>query len=130
MDGKVNKHNVRIQETKDLQKQREVAWDSEKNNCAVRHVCESRAGLGYFGSPIVNGASYKRLLAILFFPMFPSLPSDTIFWQEGALLYYSVEVRQLLNKKLPNFWTEQGSPTTWASLSLDLTFLAFFNGDR
>lgn len=126
VDGKVNKHNVRIWGTENPHERREVARDSEKVTVWCAMSANQVFGPYYFDSPIVTGESYKQLLTNYFLPMLPSLPPDAIFQQDGAPPHYSLEVRQLLDEKLPDSWIGRGGPTRWPPRSPDLTPLDFF----
>lgn len=65
-------------------------------------------GTYYFGIAIVDGASYKYLLIRCFLQMLPGVLSESAVQQNGTWLYYSLEMRHLLDEKLSNLWIERG----------------------
>lgn len=128
VDGKVNKHNVRIWGTENPHDYREVARDSEKVTVWCAMSVNEVIGPYYFDEPNFNGASYLHLLNRFFLSMLPNLSQDTIFQQDGAPPHYSREVRDLLDEKLPDSWIGRGGPTNWPPRSPDLTPLDFSFG--
>lgn len=53
--------------------------------------------------------------------MLPSLPSGTMFRQDGAPPYCGVTVRKILNEKLPGSWIRREGPLPWSAYSPALT---------
>lgn len=53
--------------------------------------------------------------------MLPSLPSGTLFQQDGAQPHYSLEGRALLDVELQDLWIGRGGPTIWSARYPDLT---------
>lgn len=126
VDGKVNKHNVRIWGTENPHEYREELRDSEKVCVWAAMSVNEIIGPYYFDEPIVNAESYLHLLNNYFLPMLPSLPPGTLFQQDGAPPHYSREVRALLDEKLPDLWIGRAGSTNWPARSPDLTPLDFF----
>ena len=49
-----------------------------------------------------------------------------MFQQDGSTAYYSISVRQYLDRKLGDNWIQRGGPTAWPPRSPDLTPSDFF----
>lgn len=84
-------------------------------------------GLYYFDHPIVNGDTYISSLNNIFLPILPSLPSDTIFEQDGAPTHYRKTVGHLLDEKLPGLWIGRRVPIRWPAHSSDLIRIKVFS---
>lgn len=69
VDGKVNKHNVRIWGTENPHAYREVARNSDKVTVWCAMSVNGVIGPYYFDEPNVSGASYLQLLKNFFLPM-------------------------------------------------------------
>ena len=126
VDGKVNKHNVRIWGSENRHETREVSRDSAKVTVWCALAIDRVIGPYYFDERNVTGESYLNLLNNFFIPMLPDLPSNIIFQQDGAPPHYSRAVRELLDSELPNSWIGRGGPINWPARSPDLTPLDFF----
>ena len=66
------------------------------------------------------------MLCYFLFPRLRGYPEEIIFEQDGAPPHYSFEVREYLDRKLPNRWMERGGIIEWPSRSPDLTPCDYF----
>lgn len=125
MDGKDNKHDVRILGIKHHQDRIERAQDNKK----VTVWCVMRAnqayGLCYFASPVVNGKSNKRLLTGYSLRKCTCRTFKHLFQKDGAPKNYGLEVHQFLAEKLPGWRIGRGGSITWSTRSPDLRPLKF-----
>ena len=68
----------------------------------------------------------KRMLHYFLFPRQKGHPDDMIVLNDGAPPHYSLEVREFLNRKLPNRLMGRGGLIEWPSRSPDLTLCDCF----
>lgn len=104
MSEKVNKHNVRTLGTENTQNQRKMTRNTEKVPVCCAPCVSHLFGSYYFSGFIVTGANYKLSFSIYFPRMLTSLTSDTIFQYNETPSQYNLEMRHVLDKKLPNSW--------------------------
>ena len=74
----------------------------------------------FFEKENVTGSTYKRMLHYFSFPRLQGYPEDIIYHPYVALLHDSLEVREYLERKLPNRWMGRGGSIEWPSHSPDL----------
>ncbi len=67
-------------------------------------------GLYFFENENVTGSTYTRMLRYFLFPKLKGYPENMIFQQNAAPTHYSLEVREYLNRKLPEWWISRGGP--------------------
>ncbi len=121
LSGTVNKQNCRIWGTE----RPNQVYETLHNSPSVMVWCAmSKSGVigpYFFENENVTGSTYKRMLRYFLFPKLQNYPENMIFQQDGAPPHYSLEVREYLDRKLPNQWIGRGGPISWPSRSPDLT---------
>ena len=126
LSGVVNKQNCRIWGT---ERPNEV-YETLHNSPSVMVWCalsqNEIIGPYFFENENVTGSTYKRMLRYFLFPKPRNYPETMIFQQDGAPPHYSLEVREYLNRKLPNQWMGRGGPISWPARSPDLTPCDYF----
>lgn len=125
VDWKGNKLNVRIWRTENADETSKVAKDSVRVAVRCGMYTNQIFVPYYFEGLIVTAESYKQLRTHYSFSMLLGLPPDIIFQPDSALLHYRLEVGQLLNEKLPDFWIRKRGLFHWPNRSPDLTLLDF-----
>lgn len=74
-----------------------------------------------FENDSVTEKSYKRKLCYFFFPKLQEYSQDLVFQQDEAPHHYALFVRQHLDQKLGNCWTDRGGPVAKPPRSPDLS---------
>lgn len=131
LNGKVNKHNVRIWAAETPHAFEEHERDSPKCNvfCAVS---KSKVyGPFFFAEKTVTGIAYLDMLEHWLFPQLEEDLEDLVFQQDGAPPHWHCEVRNFLNEKLPQKWIGRCTENDlallkWPPRSPDLTVCDFF----
>ena len=75
----------------------------------------------FFSTENVIGSAYKRMVCYILFPRLQGYTEDKIFQRDEARPHNSLELREYMERKLPNRWMQRGSPIEWLSRSTDLT---------
>lgn len=126
LSGQVNKQNCRIWGT---ERPNEV-YETRTNSPSVMVWCAmSKNGIigpYFFENENVTGTTYKRMLRYFLFPKLRDYPEDMIFQQDGAPPHFAIEVRQYLDRKLPEHWMGRGGSISWPAYSPDLTPCDYF----
>lgn len=131
LNGKVNRHNVRIWGTEQPHEIVQHERDSPKFNvfCAVSR--EKVYGPFFFVENTVTGITYLDMLENYLFPQLETDSNDFIYQQDGAPPHWHLEVREFLNQRIPGRWigrTGQNDAALhyWPPRSPDLTVCDFF----
>ena len=132
LNGKVNRHNVRIWGTQNPHATLEIERNSPKVNvfCAVTE--RSVYGPFFFEGPSITGQTYLEMLQTWLLPRLQAGEgNDYIFQQDGAPPHWSLNVREFLNTNLPNRWIGRAGQDDnvfckWPPRSPDLTVCDFF----
>ncbi len=126
LPGTVNKQNCRIWGTE----RPNQVYETLHNSPSVMVWCAmSKSGVigpYFFENENVTGSTYKRMLRYFLFPKLQNYSENMIFQQDGAPPHYSLEVREYIDRKLPNQWIGRGGPISWPSRSPDLTPSDYF----
>lgn len=104
VNGKVNRHNVRIWGTNNPYTIIEHERDSPKVNVFCATSKTQVYGPFFFNENTVNGRSYLEMLQTWLFPQLNNDSDDYIFQQDGAPPHWHLDVRRFLNETLPNRW--------------------------
>ena len=67
-----------------------------------------------FENQNVTGSVSKRMQGYFLFPILEGYTEDMIFQMDGGAPLYSLDVREYLDRKLPNRWVERGGLSEWA----------------
>ena len=107
----------------------EHVCDSPKVNVFCAVSCCKVYGPFFFAKPTVTGINYLDMLQLWL--MVHEDSEDFIFQQDGAPLYFHLDVRAHLNANLPGLWigltSHNDSPlVSWPPWSPDLTPCDFF----
>lgn len=131
LNGKVNKHNVRIWASEPPHAVVEHERDSPKCNvfCAVTKT--KVYGPFFFAEKTVTGVAYLDMLEHWLFPQLGEDLEGFVFQQDGAPPHWHCEVRNFLNEKLPQRWIGRCNDNDltllkWPPRSPDLTVCDFF----
>lgn len=132
LNGKVNRHNIRIWGTQNPHTTHEIERNSPKVNvfCAVTE--RSVYGPFFFEWPSVTGDTYLDMLQNWLLPRLQANERDDyIFQQDGAPPHWSLKVRDFLNTNLPDRWIGRAGQEDkvfhkWPPRSPDLTVCDFF----
>lgn len=131
VNGKVNRHNVRIWGSQNPHAVLQVERDSPKVNvfCAVTE--QTVYGPFFFEGSSITGQTYLDMLTNWLIPRLGGEGDDYIFQQDGAPPHWSLAVRAFLNANLPNRWIGRAAQDDqvfckWPPRSPDLTVCDFF----
>lgn len=131
VNGKVNKHNVRI-------------WGTENPRVIVQHIRDSPKvsvfcavsqfkvyGPFFFCEQNVTGHVYLDMLENWLMPQLTTDSETFIYQQDGAPPHFHHDVREFLNMRLPNRWIGRSGENdqkllSWPPRSPDLTPCDFF----
>ena len=133
LNGKVNRHNVRIW---GLENPR-VVVEHERNSPKLNVFCAvSRKkvyGPFFFDGNTITGTSYLQMIKDWLFPLLQADGDDFILQQDGAPPHWSLEVRKFLNNQLPQKWIGRCSANDatfcpWPGVRRILQYVIFFSG--
>jgi len=125
LNGKVNRHNVRILGLQNPQEALEHERDSPKVVvCALSQT--KLYGPFFFAENTVTGVMYLAVLQNWLLPQMSEDSEDFIFQQDGAPPHCHRDVRRFLNESLPQRWIgrvgkEDLALQFWPPRSHDLT---------
>jgi hypothetical protein len=104
INGKVNRHNVRVWGTENPH----VTLEHEKYSPEVNVFCaiskEKVYGPFFFVENTVKGNSYLDMLTLWLLPQLQEDSNDFIFQQDGVPPHFHMAVRNHLNAHLPQRW--------------------------
>lgn len=131
LSGKVNRHNVRIWGLQNPHTALQHERDSAKINVFCAISLTKVYGPFFFAERTVSGIAYLDMLEQWLFPQLMEDSQDFIFQQDGAPPHWHLDVRQFLNRSLPQRWigrsgNEDLSVLAWPPRSPDLTPNDFF----
>lgn len=131
LNGKVNRHNVRIWSMENPC----IIVEHERNSPKLNVFC-AVSKTKVYGPFFINGNALKgtMYLDILDLWLFPQLTEDInnfIFQQDGAPPHWHNDVRDYLNERLPHRWIGRCAEEdlilfSWSPRSSDLTVCDFF----
>jgi hypothetical protein len=134
VNGKVNRHNLRIWGTENHHSTSKHVRDSPKMNvfCAISQT--KIYGPFIFMEGTVTGMTYLDMLHQWLIPQLDDDSNDYLFEQDGAPPHYHIAVRCYLNEHLPHRWIGRATANdlashNWPPRSPDLTPGDFFCGD-
>jgi hypothetical protein len=104
VNGKVNRHNVRVWETENPHDTFKHERDSPKVNvfCAISK--KKVYSPFFFVENTLTGNSYLEMLTLCLLPQLEKDSNDFIFQQDGAPPHFHMAVRNHLNAHLPRRW--------------------------
>lgn len=131
INGKVNRHNVRIWGLQNPHVTLEHERDTPKLNVFCAVSLKKVYGPFFFDENTVTGVTYLRMLQNWLVPQMNEDSGDYIFQQDGAPPHWHLNVRRFLNESLPQRWIgRMGNADLalqfWPPRSPDLTVCDFF----
>lgn len=131
LNGKVNRHNVRIWGTEQPLAVVEHERDSPKLNVFAAISKTKVYGPFFFMDKTVTGISYLDMLQLWLFPQLKEDSNNFVFQQDGAPPHWHAEVRSYLNNEVPRRWIGRCADQdlalfAWPPRSPDLTVCDFF----
>lgn len=131
MNGRVNRHNVRIWGSEHPRQIIEHVRDSPKLNVFAAICRRKLYGPFFFAERTVRGHSYLDMLENWLMPQLEEDSQDFIFQQDGAPPHFHNDVRWYLNEHLPQRWIgrtgrDDEALLKWPPRSPDMTPCDFF----
>jgi hypothetical protein len=125
--GKESRHNIRIWGSENLHSARKHVRDSKQVNVWCGMMKDRIIGPFFFIEPAVTGNIYLDTLEQFAVPqLLPQQPNVISQQQDGAPPHWSLDVRDFLDRTVPQRWIGRDGPTRWPPRSPDITPLDFF----
>lgn len=126
LSGHVNSQNCRIWGSERPKQVYETLQGAPSVMVWCGITAKEIIGPYFFDNENVTGDSYKKMLRYFVFRKLANYPDDMLFQHDGAPAHYALQVREYLDRKLPNRWIGRAGPIAWPARSPDLTPCDYF----